>query len=146
MRVRHSYDALSATDNAPFGAAVNPLVNAQTLASSRTFSIPDHATKGYAYLILYVYYTHSNNGNLVISFTSAHPDAPSTNCGMRTAVLSGGNSTLNAPASITEPVTGDVDFVYPIKILGMTNLIGTVSHSAGDANDIVTIRGSLVTE
>lgn len=114
-------------------------------AATRTWQIND--ALGWATAVLFVEYTHANNGALTVTCT-ASDDANTTDFTLQTCTISGGACTLNdAGTYATGSLTGDKDYTFRVGLLGYDDVECVIAHGgAPDANDLVTVTGYLVTQ
>lgn len=121
----------------------NPLLSAAPLNTLQTFAIPSSKLLGFNVMVLWVRYVHANNGNITFSFTGARPYAGDTNDYIpQTIAVAAGVGTLSNQTFV-KAVTGNINFYFPLSIVGPGGVDFTVSHSAGNASDTITVNADL---
>lgn len=120
-----------------------PLLNAVSLSSSKTLTVPGNLAYGFSTLMLWMEYTHDNNGDITIA-CNGHRVGSSTDYDITACDTSGGGCALTNVPSAVRAVTGDDDFSYRLFIYGFGSVECAISHSAGGANDLITVYGDLI--
>jgi hypothetical protein len=104
--------------------------------------------QGWSILILYVDYTHANNGTLTLTCTSSDKPDHSAEFTLQTCDNADGTCTLkDSGVWVTASLTASKKFSFPIGILGYRELKCSIAHGGTpSASDLVTITGYMVTK
>ena len=119
------------------------LLTAQTLASSRSFSLTESQLRGYAVLSVMINFTYnaataitmSCTGNDGVSASAFIPQSCDTANGVCTAT----------DASFTKAVSASKILVYRVNIVGFNAVTCTIAGTGGGASDLITVNGTLST-
>lgn len=113
-------------------------------AGTRTFTFNP---VGYARVIFYVDYTHSNDGTLTLTCT-ASDDGNTTDFALTTCTEASGTCTLNfAGVIVTPSLTTDKDFVAVLGVHSYRSVECVLEHGGTpDSADVATITYDLTTD
>jgi len=159
--IRLAYFLLTLAFAAPaLGQSVGPrhkvtelptnLLTAAALDSSKSFDLPDNIAEGYAILVLYFEFTRVAATRVDVTCSAKRRKtggAPTTTLYvLQTCAVTAGVCTLDDAVGQKDVSGGSANWPIRFDILGHININCTVTSVIGGVTDVVTVKGTLVTE